>query len=217
MGRRSSHYCRCQYALVSTNWNICCCYLHVTTFAFNAAVARLFMRPAWHVGCTRIANLKRSRRHKGEVMYSPAKCKFCSLFPSFTQTRLPHPLRDAQSGFFDLFRVCTDQLATHIFVKLANQISQTRLPIRLHDRVDHSQSLFLRHRERDCFWIYVGSGPTDFNHYISWRPRLWIRVFKSSPHREPPFYASEKTHSFYTRIEALHQTRYSPTCMCLRS
>jgi hypothetical protein len=29
-------------------------YLHVTAFAFNAAIARLFMRPAWHVGCTRI-------------------------------------------------------------------------------------------------------------------------------------------------------------------
>ena len=29
-------------------------------------------------------------------------------------------------GFFDLIRVCTDQLVTHNFVPLANQISRRR-------------------------------------------------------------------------------------------
>lgn len=33
-------------------------YLHVTAFTFNAAIARLFVCPAWHVSCTRIPNLR---------------------------------------------------------------------------------------------------------------------------------------------------------------
>lgn len=135
-------------------------------------------------------------------------------------------LCDAPSGFFDVIRVCTDQLVTHIGAALANQISFRRgfqSDYSVHDRLLHDRlitatvtlslsqapgrrpSLDLRRQ-----WA---NGSQPFNG----DPGSGFAYSNQARTVNPPFYASERTHSFYPRIEALHQTRYSPTCTCLQS
>jgi hypothetical protein len=67
-------------------------YLHVTAFAFNAAIARLLMCPAWHVGCTRILNLRGFGVTRDKSCTHPS-ANFAAYFHITPSVQLLQPLQ----------------------------------------------------------------------------------------------------------------------------